>query len=217
MKIDFNRNYGLMALYALVVILCGILFIFAFSNFGLMWTYLVNFLSIFMPIFYGMFIAYLIYPIIKFFEWRVFRGLNRRKKYGLARALSVVSSFCIVIAVIVLFCWLIFPHIIEGYVDLQRMSSMYMGSMKEWLFSLSDGTGALSGYISKFSEYFSKLGQSQPVVHSSGRTIKSGLFCASHKSSSTFFIFEFISPAIDSNCTTNTLIFIIKLYYKIAF
>ncbi len=154
MKIDFNRNYTMIALYALIVILCGILFVFAFSNFGVMWTYLVDFLSIFMPIFYGMFIAYLIYPLVKLFERHVFRGLNRRKKYGLARVLSVVSGFCIVIVGIVLFCWLILPHIIEGYVDLQKMSNMYMESMKEWLFSLSDGTGALSGYISKFSEYF---------------------------------------------------------------
>ena len=98
MKIDFNRNYTMIALYALVVILCGILFIFAFSNFGVVWTYLVNFLSIFMPIFYGMFIAYLIYPIVKFFERRVFQGLLRKKKFGLARVLSVVSGFCIVIA-----------------------------------------------------------------------------------------------------------------------
>ena len=65
MKIDFNRNYTTIALYALVVVLCGILFIFAFANFGAVWTYVVDFLRIFMPIFYGMFIAYLIYPLVK--------------------------------------------------------------------------------------------------------------------------------------------------------
>ncbi|MBR7161751.1 MAG: AI-2E family transporter [Clostridia bacterium] len=160
MKIDFNRNYTLIALYALIVVLCGILLIFAFSNFGVMWTYLVNFLSIFMPIFYGMCIAYLIYPLVKFFERQVFCGLNRRKKYGLARVVSVASVFLIVIAAIVLFFWLVLPHIIEGYVDLQKMSTMYIESMKGWLFSLSDGTGPLSGYISKFSEYFIGLMES---------------------------------------------------------
>ena len=157
MKIDFNRNYTMIALYALVVILCGILFVFAFSNFGLMWTYLVDFLSIFMPIFYGMFIAYLIYPIVKLFERRVFRGLRQRKKYGLARVLAVVSAFGIVLVGLVLCCWLIVPHIIEGYVDLQTMSSKYMESMKAWLFGLADGMGDLSGYIYKFSEYFVEL------------------------------------------------------------
>ena len=154
MKIDFNRNYTMIALYALIVVLCGILLIFAFSNFGVMWTYLVDFLSIFMPIFYGMFIAYLIYPLVKFFERRVFRILNEKRKYGLARVLSVVSVFFIVIAAVGLFCWLVLPHIIEGYVDLQKMSTMYIKGMKAWIFSLSDGMGELSGYISKFSEYF---------------------------------------------------------------
>ena len=64
MKFEFNHNYNMIALYALIVVLCGILLIFAFANFGLMWTFLIDFLSIFMPIFYGMFIAYLIYPIV---------------------------------------------------------------------------------------------------------------------------------------------------------
>ena len=154
MKIDFNRNYMTIALYAMVVILCGILFIFAFSNFGSVWTYLVNFLSIFMPIFYGMFIAYLIYPMVKFFEKRIFGGLNRKKKYSLARALSIVSVFFILIVALTLFFGLIFPHIIEGYVDLQKMSNVYIEDMKAWIFSFSEGTGELSGYIYKLSEYF---------------------------------------------------------------
>ena len=157
MKIDFNRNYTIIALYALVVILCGILFVFAFSNFGMVWSYLVNFFSIFMPIFYGLFIAYLIYPLVKFFEKRVFRVLNRKKKYGLARVLALVSGFFVVIAALGLFFWRIFPHIIEGYLDLQKMSSIYIEEMKKWIFSLSDGTGMLSGYIYKISEYWVEM------------------------------------------------------------
>ena len=105
MKIDFNRNYTMIAWYALIVILCGILFVFAFSNFGMMWTYLVDFFSIFTPIFYGMFIAYLIYPVVKLFEHRVFHGLNQRKKYGLARVLAVASAFGIVLIVVVFSCF----------------------------------------------------------------------------------------------------------------
>ena len=157
MKIDFNRNYTTIALYALIVILCGILFVFAFVNFGAVWTYLVDFLSIFMPIFYGMFIAYLIYPIVKFFEKRVFQKLNEKKKYTLVRVLSLVSAFFIVIVSLVLFVWLVFPHIIEGYVDLQKMSTIYIEGMKSWIFGLSEGTGALSGYVLKLSEYFIDL------------------------------------------------------------
>ena len=154
MKLDFNRNYTIIALYALIVILCGVLFVFAFANFGAVWTYIVNFFSIFMPIFYGMFIAYLIYPMVKFFEWRIFRGLIRKKRYGLARALSLICVFLILIVSIVLFCVLILPHIIEGYVDLQKMSSIYVEDMKVWLLSLAEESGELSGYVTKLLEYF---------------------------------------------------------------
>ena len=160
MKFDFNRNYAIIALYALVVILCGILFVFAFANFGAVWTYIVSFFSIFMPIFYGMFIAYLIYPMVRFFERRIFRSLYRKKKYGLARALSLVSVFLLLIVSIALFCWLILPHIIEGYVDLQKMSSIYIEGMKAWLFSLAEESGELSGYVTKLMEYFIGLMES---------------------------------------------------------
>ncbi len=160
MKIDFNRNYTMIALYALIVILCGILFVFAFSNFGAVWTYIVNFFSIFMPIFYGMFIAYLIYPMVRFFERRIFRGLYRKKKYGLARALSLVCVFLLLIVSIALFCCLILPHIIEGYVDLQKRSSIYIEDMKAWLFSLAEESGELSGYVTKLMEYFIGLMES---------------------------------------------------------
>lgn len=157
MKINFNKQYTVIAAYALLVILCGILFIFAFTHFSEVWTVVVDFLSIFMPIFYGMAIAYLIYPVVKFFERRVFHGLNRKKRYGLARILSILIVFLLVIAFIGLFCWLILPHIIEGYVDLQQLSNMYLMGLQEWLFDLAASSGELSGYITKLLEYFIEM------------------------------------------------------------
>jgi len=157
MKINFNKQYTTVAIYALLVILCAILFVFAFTHFGDVWSAIVNFLSIFMPIFYGMAIAYLIYPIMKFFERKVFRGLNRKKRYGLARILSIVIVFLLALSFIVVFCWLILPHIIEGYLDLQQRSSMYLMGLQEWLFDLAASAGDLSGYAIKLLEYFIDL------------------------------------------------------------
>ncbi len=154
MKINFNKQYTMVAIYALLVILCGILCVFTFTHFGEVWSKVIDFFNIFMPIFYGMAIAYLIYPIVKFFEKKVFRCLNEKKHYSLARILSIVIVFLIVIGFIAVFCWLVLPHIIEGYVDLQQMSNMYIMSLQEWLFDVAASSGELSGYMTKLIEYF---------------------------------------------------------------
>ena len=153
MKINFNKQYTTVAVHALLVILCGVLGVFTFTHFGKVWSYVVDFLNIFMPIFYGMAIAYLIYPIVKFFERRVFRRLNEKRRYGLARVLSILIVFLMVIVFIVIFCLLILPHIIEGYWDLQQMSSMYIMGLQEWMFDFAASSGEFSEYLTKLFEY----------------------------------------------------------------
>lgn len=160
MKINFNKQYTMIAIHALLVILCVILCVFTFTHFGEVWSKVIDFFNIFMPIFYGMAIAYLIYPIVKFFERKVFRRLNEKKRYGLARVLSIIIVFLSVIVFIALFCWLVLPHIIEGYIDLQQMSNMYIMSLQEWLFDVAESTGELSGYMTKLIEYFIGLMES---------------------------------------------------------
>ena len=154
MKIDFNKQYTTVAAHALLVILCGIFGVFTFTHFKEVWAYVVNFFNIFMPIFYGMAIAYLIYPIVKFFERKVFRRLNQKKLYGLSRVLSIVIVFLIALVFIVFFCLFILPHIVEGCLDLQQMSNMYIMGLQEWLFDLAASAGDFSGYLIKLLEYF---------------------------------------------------------------
>ena len=160
MKINFNKQYTIIAIYALLVILCGILCVFTFTHFGDVWARIIDFLNIFMPIFYGMAIAYLIYPIVRFFERKVFHKLNEKKRYGLARVLSIVIVFLMVIVFIILFCWLVLPHIIEGYVDLQQRSNVYIRDMRDWLFDVAASSGTMSGYMTKLMEYFVGLMES---------------------------------------------------------
>lgn len=160
MKVNFNKQYTTIAIYALLVILCGVLCVFTFTHFSQVWAKVIDFLNIFMPIFYGMAIAYLIYPIVRFFERKVFRVLYERKRYALARVLSIVIVFLMAIVFIILFCWLVLPHIIEGYVDLQQRSNIYLREMQDWLFDVAASSGELSGHMTKLLEYFVGLMES---------------------------------------------------------
>lgn len=154
MKPVFNKHNHTLAAYAFLVILCVTLCIFLFLNIGTVGAKIFQVVNVFFPIFYGMFIAYMLCPGVKFFERRVFRKLNAKKKYKLVRALSVVCIFLIVVLAIVLYCWLILPRVLGGYAELQNMAAMYVKTIKDWILGIPLGENFFSRYLAKLSEYF---------------------------------------------------------------
>jgi predicted PurR-regulated permease PerM len=154
MKPEFNKRNNTLALYALTVLLVVMLCIFIFLNFGAVWTSVNHVIGVFMPIFYGAMIAYLLCPGVKFFEKRVFRGLNRKKLYGFSRVLAVVAVFLAVVISIGLFCWLVLPRVLAGYADLQKMSNLYIETLREWVLDIPVGENFFSRYVAKLLEYF---------------------------------------------------------------
>ena len=153
MKIDWNKRYTTIAIYAFLVILCVVFFVFLILDFNTFWHYVVKFLSVFNPVFYGIGITYLLCPSVNFFEKRVFRVLERKNKYRMKRTLSVLCTFILAVVLLVLFLWRILPSVFRGYADLQNVSGLYLETVKTWLLGLSSGEGALAGYIEKITEY----------------------------------------------------------------
>ena len=164
MKMEFNKKNTMIALCALLVLLTVTFCIFAFLNFSQVWKNINFFISVFHPILYGALIAYLLCPGVKFFERRVFRAMNRRKLYGLSRACSVIVVFLIAISFIGLFCWLILPRVLAGYAELQKISELYIETLKDWIINIPVGETFFSRYIAKLLEYF--VGLLQTLYHS---------------------------------------------------
>ena len=153
MKPDFNKKNNMLALYALAVMMTVILCVFLFLNFSSVLQKIGSLMQVFQPIFYGAVIAYLLCPGVKFFERRVFRAMTQKKLFGISRVLSVVIMFLIVVVSIVLFCWLVIPRVLAGYADLQKMSDMYIETLKDWILGISVGETFFSAYIAKLLEY----------------------------------------------------------------
>lgn len=143
----------MLALYALAVMMTVILCVFLFLNFSSVLQKIGSLMQVFQPIFYGAVIAYLLCPGVKFFERRVFRAMTQKKLFGISRVLSVVIMFLIVVVSIVLFCWLVIPRVLAGYADLQKMSDMYIETLKDWILGISVGETFFSAYIAKLLEY----------------------------------------------------------------
>ena len=148
MKIDWNKKYSTIACYAAIVIFCVVLCVFLILDFQKFCHYAGKILSVFNPVFYGILITYLLSPLVGFFERAVFGWLNRKGKYR--RVMSVLCALLVVVLVALLYLWRIVPQVFRGWADLQNMSSLFLETVKEWLLGLSEGGGALAGYIDIF-------------------------------------------------------------------
>ena len=153
MKIQWNKRYTTMMLYAMIVVLCVIVAAFIISDLRNVWMSIRSFLSKFSPIFYGALIAYLLAPILNFMERRVVRI----KRYGWRRAIAIVLTYLLTLAFLALFFWRIVPPVLRGYDELQSMASWYLEAVSAWLLDLSVVDGMLSGYISTVTEYAVEL------------------------------------------------------------
>lgn len=71
------------------------------------------------PFLIGLFIAYLINPLVNMINTKLFRGLFRMKKKGITKALSVLLSYALVISLITTCLFYIIPQIIESLMQLR--------------------------------------------------------------------------------------------------
>ena len=153
-KPDFNKRYTAIASYCAYVVVACILIVFVLLDFGRFWGFVMGIFSVFSPILIGAILAYLFTPIVAFFERRVYCKLDKEKKYRLKRVLSVVSTFVLVFAVLILAVVNLIPSVLRGYQDITEMSEIYLDALKNWFYGLSFGEGhTLNGYLDTFVGY----------------------------------------------------------------
>ena len=68
MKFNWNKKYTTIAIYAAIVLLFGIFCVFFFINYSDFGKYTSLIGTTLRPLVYGIIMAYLIWPILKFFE-----------------------------------------------------------------------------------------------------------------------------------------------------
>lgn len=153
-KINWNKRYTTIMLYAMAIILALVLIVFLLSDLPAAWQSVKNFMSSLSPIFYGAIFAYLLAPFVNFLERRILRFMKKTK---LKRAFSIAITFVVLLSVIALFAWQIVPKVVRGYTELQVMASWYLEAVSAWLLDLSVVEGLLSGYFTTVTEYAVEL------------------------------------------------------------
>ena len=103
-KIDWNRKYTTIAIYACIVIAIAIIMLVVGLNFDRLGETLGRMMDVLNPIFVGIIIAYLCNPLLRLFENKVFAFVERKKRrLALRRGLALTATYLVVLLVITLF------------------------------------------------------------------------------------------------------------------
>ena len=116
MKIEWNKKYTTIAVYSFIVIALSVGFALALINADSVWKFVKMIISKLSPIITGIVFAYLMNPILTFFETKIFKKVYKNKPYStLRRALSVTSVILTVAVTIYLIIIILYPQISESY------------------------------------------------------------------------------------------------------
>lgn len=166
MKNTFENKYVAWGVTIFSVFAALILLFFAIYR----WDYIFGFIStlftILMPFIYGLAIAYLMNPVVKFFENKVFvkliKKFSKKKKdrKRLARVLSLCTSTIIFFGVLITSVSFLIPEILKSIEMLVLNINTYLTNSKELLIDLFGGTSAIKDFINEnygeFSEFMNK-------------------------------------------------------------
>lgn len=144
-----NRKYLTIAIYTLVVILIGIACVFFFIHYDATLGFLAKILDISAPIIYGALIAYILNPLMKLFEDKLFRrrnpteGLSRTAR----RVLSVMMTFFSFFIFLALFVWMLLPQLTTSIKDLGEKFPAYIQAVEDLAHSIAESGGAVATAI----------------------------------------------------------------------
>lgn len=87
-------------------------------------------LSILEPILLGAAIAYVLNPLLRFFEFKVFKKIKNK---NIVRAIALIITYVIAIFVLLLTIWVIFPKFTESIVDIGKNYNVYARNITDFV------------------------------------------------------------------------------------
>lgn len=117
MKIDWNKKYTTISIYAIIVLIIGLLFSKSISNWGDTRDFFKSAVKTLSPFIVGFLIAYFINPMVIWFEKIISNFKFRKKKIKSAktkRMLAILFSYIIVLGFIFIILAFIIPELVTS-------------------------------------------------------------------------------------------------------
>ena len=157
MKLRKDPKYIYWGLTALCVVVLSVIIAAVLRDFSGFYASCKRFLGILSPVIYGIASAYILNPVMKFFERCLLKLLRGRKMSektarSLSRGLSVALSMLFGIAVIYGFFALLLPNLVDSIAGIVANMSEYYKTVQNWLQNLSVEHPEYSGVINTFTD-----------------------------------------------------------------
>lgn len=153
MKINWNKRYTTIAVYCVLVVFASLILISIILNMGNVTGYITKFLSIFNPLIYGLVIAFLVNPLMRFFENKIFSFWSQTtKNFKIRRIVAMLCAFVLVIAFIAMFFAVLVPQIADSYKELEGKVGGYVTNTETWITELFSEDGPLPKWLTDYAK-----------------------------------------------------------------
>ena len=187
MKIDWNRQYTTIAVYAVLVVIASLVCYNVLHNFTSYKAAFRQLIGILLPVIYGFSIAFVLNPVERFFEKKVWGRISREKlspKWN--KGLSVFSTYIVAFLVIGIFLSVVIPQVTASIAGIVSNLSDYLGRVTGWLNSLFEmlpKEELFQETLKKINEsaqaileaFYSWLSASLPMVLNATKNLTTGL------------------------------------------
>ena len=148
MKIDWNKKYTTISIYAFLVICASIIFFSVIDQIGAFTTKLGWIVSTLQPFIIGFVMAYLFNFILEFYEEKVlvFNSVKNLKKKS-KRGIGILLTYITVVFIFTLFMQFVLPQLIDSIVGLVNDIPTYVSNATKLLEELTKNLDSNNEYV----------------------------------------------------------------------
>lgn len=120
-KFESNKKYFNISIYAIVVILIGCVLFRFITQWATTSKFIVQLWSILFPFFLGFLIAYIMNPVVSFFQRHLTGRLFQNAPSKLQREVSILISYLVLVGFLIICLQFIIPQLYESLQELSQM------------------------------------------------------------------------------------------------
>ena len=144
MKLDFNDKYRKIGFTAFLVIIASMITVLLFTQLPKVGQFIAMAAGILKPVIYGTLIAYLVNPIVKYFEDSFLKKLGTRffpkdegKAWIFMRFMGVTLSMVVVLSFLAVLIVLVVPRLVDSIRLLISNVNVYTTNIQSWISSVT--------------------------------------------------------------------------------
>ena len=129
MKMEWNKKYTTIAVYSFLTLSAVVFFGFFLSNLGYVTKNLGSYMGLIAPILYGFAIAYVLNPMLKFYENTVAGKLLKKSKPKTKRSWSILMTYLTAFIIVGIMFWIVIPEVGDSITNLANKTLIFVNNI----------------------------------------------------------------------------------------